>query len=109
MWKRDTTMSKRAHKKCFSKEYWVILLVVKFKSTALGFLLIHFFIKLSVAVWLVVMRCEIKKHYALVRGVSGLENKVSVKNMYKTRDQHLPSLSAPQSGMKKTSANGETW
>ena len=24
------------------------------------------------------MRCEIKKHYALVRGVSGLENKVSV-------------------------------
>jgi len=40
---------------------------------ALGFLLIPFFIKLSVAVWLVVMRCEIKRHYALVRGVNGLE------------------------------------
>ena len=74
---------------------------------ALGFLLIPFFIKLSVAVWLVVMRCEIKRHYALVRGVNGLETKVSVKNMNKTRDQHLPSPSVPQSGMQKKKVRTE--
>lgn len=54
------------------------------------------------------MRCEIKRHYALVRGLNGLETKVSVKNMNKTGDQHLPSPSASQSGMQKTRSNGET-
>ena len=31
-------------------------------------------------------------------GITGLETKVSVKNMKETQDQHLPSSSAQQSG-----------
>lgn len=55
------------------------------------------------------MRYEIKRHHALVRGINGLETRVSVENMNKTRDQHLPSPSARQSGTQEIRSNGETW
>ena len=74
-----------------------------------AFSLFPFFINLSVSVWLVVMRCEIKRHNALVRVINGLETRVSVENMNKTRDQHLPSPSARQSGTQEIRSNRETW